>query len=152
MWPPTVGLTLAEVIILDICPLLSDKGIESINADKRSEAMNEAFGVTREMLRIIRPNIIVSCQCSTTIDEKWECVNHDIAWKLRSSIRGAKDGQVIETNIDDHAIHVVQAYHPSGFLSDYYDHHDKSGESLRRLLFRIYGPCSRAISLYPYYS
>ncbi len=137
-----IGLTLAEVIILDICPLLSDRCMESMDAYARIYAMNEAFDITWGMLRMIRPNIVVSCQCMTARGEKWACVRHEISSKLCSSTRLARQGDVVKTDIEGHPIHVVQGYHPSGFLN-FPDHHDQSGESLRRLLFRIYSPCVR---------
>lgn len=136
-----IGLTLSEVIVLDICPLLSNDYIEKMNENNKYHALNEAFQLTQDMLQLIKPNIIISCQCSTAAGEKWGYVRHDIASKLCSSIPGAKSGQVIKTDIEGHAIHVVQAYHLAGrFKSG--DHFDKNGEFLRRLLLRLYRPCN----------
>jgi hypothetical protein len=136
-----IGLTLDDIIILDICPLLSDRDMASMDYDEKDEAMDEAFDLTKKMLQIIRPNIILSCQCSTT-GEKWGFGNHEIAEKLCSSITRARGGEVIETDIEGHVIQVVQAYHPGGFLRYPETHHDPSGESLKELLSRIYHPCS----------
>jgi hypothetical protein len=134
-----IGLTLAEVIILDICTLLDDLRIGKMDENEKDQAMWEAYNVTWEMLQMIKPKIIVSCQCST-LDRKWGGGTHEIAKVLRSSIRGAGRGQVNETYIEGHKIYVVQAYHPGGFLN-HSSHKDPNGERLKWLLLRVYRPC-----------
>jgi len=134
-----IGLTLAEVIILDICTLLDDCHIRGMYENEKDRAMYEAYNVTREMLQMIKPKIIVSCQCST-FNIKWGGGTHEIARKLCSSMRGAENGEVNETYIEGHKIHVVQAYHPGGFLN-HSSREDPNGERLRRLLLRVYRPC-----------
>ena len=134
-----IGLTLADVIILDICTLLDDYRIKRMDEDKKYRAMYEAFNVTQEMLQMIKPNIIVSCQCSSS-GIKWGGGTHEIAKKLCSSVWRAEHGQVKETYIEGHKIHVVQAYHPGSFLN-HRSREDPNGERLKRLLLRVYRPC-----------
>jgi hypothetical protein len=137
-----INLTLADVIILDICPLLSDGCIEAIGKEKekKKQAMYEAYDVTWQMLDMIRPNIIVSCQCSTQYVEWGDC-GHPIALSLCSSMVGARTGQIRKTDVKGHTIYVVQAYHPGGFLN-YPNHEDPDGVRLRKLLHRLYLPCA----------
>ena len=134
-----IGLTLADVIILDICTLLDDRHIGKMDEDEKDRAMYEAYNVTWEMLQMIKPKITVSCQCSSS-DNKWGGGTHEIAKELCSSVRRAERGQVKETYIEGRKIHVVQAYHPGGFLN-YSNHEDPNGECLKRLLLRVYRPC-----------
>jgi hypothetical protein len=56
--------TLEDNIILDICPLSSDPCIKDMNEEEKNQAMYEAYEVTREMLKMIKLDIVVSCQCS----------------------------------------------------------------------------------------
>lgn len=138
-----IGLELADVIILDTCTLLSKDRIRQLDEEgrgKKEQALSEAYDVTQKMLKMIKPNIIVSCQCSTSFSD-WVAGGHMIARELCSSIKRARAREVRKVNISDHTINVVQAYHPSGFLNRK-GHHDPFGKLLKELFQRLYIPCS----------
>jgi len=136
-----VGLGLADVIILDACTLLSNDRIRQIEREggmKKEQALSEAYDVTEKALQAIKPNIILSCQCSTTFPE-WRVVGHVIAEELSSSIKRA--GEVRNVEINNQMIDVIQAYHPGSFLNRK-GHHDPSGQKLKELFRRLYLPCA----------
>jgi hypothetical protein len=138
-----IGLGLADVIILDICTLLGSNRIRQLGNEgrgKKEQALSEAYDVTQKMLEMIKPNIIVSCQCSTSFSD-WTAGGHMIPRELCSSIERARAREVRKVNISSHAINVVQAYHPSGFLNRK-GHHDPSGKLLEELFRRLYIPCA----------
>jgi len=142
-----IGLGLGDVIILDACTLLGNDRIKQLGTEgkrKKQQAMAEAYNVTQEMLRLIQPNIILSCQCSTSFPE-WNAGGHVIARQLCSSIRGAKDRVVKEVYLNEHIVNVIQAYHPSGFLNNKGDrkaHHDTFGYILKGIFQTVYFHCA----------
>lgn len=142
-----IGLELADVIILDACTLLGNNKINELaRAGKNEEAISEAYDVTQKMLQMLKPNIILACQCSTSFP-KWDIGGHLVARELCSSMQRAKNKEVRKVTIDDHIINVVQAYHPSSFLrlksgGINRRHHDPSGELLKGLFDRLYLPCA----------
>jgi hypothetical protein len=141
-----IGLELADVIILDACTLLSNDYIDELaRIGRKHEAISEAYDVTQKMLQMLKPSIILSCQCSTrSLD--WGTGGHLIARELCSSLKRAENKEVRKVAINDHLINVVQAYHPSSFLRSDSGrnrrHHDPSGELLKGLFEKIYLPCA----------
>ncbi|KAE9364282.1 hypothetical protein N431DRAFT_549862 [Stipitochalara longipes BDJ] len=134
-----IGLNLADVMILDCCTLLSNDYIREL-------AEQKAYDVTQRMLEMIKPNIILSCQCSTSFSQ-WGRRWHMVSRELCSSINRAKEREVKEVKISGHTVNVVQAYHPSGFLNlnrrrNSRAHHDPHGELLKYLFQKIYNPCA----------
>jgi hypothetical protein len=142
-----IGLELADVIILDACTLLGNNKINELaRVGRKEEAISEAYDVTQKMLQMLKPNIILACQCSTNFP-KWDTGGHVVARELCSSLRRAKNKEVREVAINDHIINVVQAYHPSSFLrlksgGINRSHHETSGELLKGLFDRLYLPCA----------
>jgi hypothetical protein len=140
-----IGLSLADVIILDICPLLGSDRIKQLDEEgrgRKQQALSEAYDVTQKILEMIRPNIVISCQCSTS-SSNWVAGGHVITQELCSSMKSAKAREVKAVSVGDHKINVVQAYHPSVFLNhNRRDHHDLGGQFLKALFQRLYIPCS----------
>jgi len=141
----SIGIELADVMILDACTLLGSDKLNQLGAEgrgRKEQAISEAYDLTQKMLQMIKPDIIVSCQCSTSFS-KWLAGGHFIARELCSSIKRAKEKQVKQVTIGDHTINVVQAYHPSGFLNHNKDsrHHDPRGELLEGLFEKLFLPC-----------
>jgi hypothetical protein len=140
-----IGLSLADVIILDICPLLSNDRIKQLDEEgrgRKQQALSEAYDVTQKMLEMIQPSIVISCQCSTSWSG-WVAGGHVIARELCSSMKTARAREVKAVTVGDHKINVVQAYHPSGFLNrNRRGHQDLGGQLLKVLFQRLYIPCS----------
>lgn len=137
-----IGLGLGDVIILDACTLLGSDRLRQLGRKGRrmkQQAMAEAYDVTQEMLRLIEPSIILSCQCSTSFPD-WNAGGHLIARQLCSSIRAARNREVKEVYLDDNCVNVIQAYHPSGFLNRN-THHDTFGYLLEAVFRTVYFPC-----------
>jgi hypothetical protein len=132
-----INLKLGDIMILDVCTLLGDLRIKNLDEKERNKAMSDAYDVTWQMLEMTKPNIIISCQCKT-MDFFWGGGMHVAAQRLCSSIRDA--GKVKKTDINGHAINVIQAYHPGGFLN--HDHPDPGGIRLKKLLHQVYLPCA----------
>lgn len=64
----SLGHTIRDVIILDVCPLVSDQWIKNMkreDPDRTGMAVREAYFLTSQVLGIIRPEIILCCQCAT---------------------------------------------------------------------------------------
>jgi hypothetical protein len=141
-----IGLELDDVIILDACTLLGSNPIDELaRVGRKEEAISEAYDVTQKMLQMLKPNIILSCQCSTSFS-KWGSGAHFIARELCSSIQRAKNKEVRRVATSGHIINVIQAYHPSGFLRldrgrNRKSHHDPTGEFLKGLFEKVYLPC-----------
>jgi hypothetical protein len=140
-----VGLSLADVIILDICPLLSNDRIKQLEKEglgRKQQALSEAYDVTQKLLGMIQPSIVISCQCSTSFSN-WVPGGHVIARELCSSMKSARAREVKAVSVGEHKINVVQAYHPSSFLNhNRRGHHDFGGQFLKALFQRLYNPCS----------
>jgi hypothetical protein len=144
-----IGLNLTDVMILDACTLLSNDYIRDLAKESKEikeQALSEAYDVTQKMLEMIKPNIIISCQCSTSFSQ-WGSSWHVVSRELCSSISSAKEREVKKVNIGGHTVNVVQAYHPSGFLNlnrhrNSRAHHDPFGRLLKDLFQRIYTPCA----------
>ena len=131
-----IGLELADVIILDACTLLSNDYIKELaRLGRKDEAISEAYDVTQKMLQMLKPNIILACQCSTSFP-KWDTGGHVVARELCSSMQRAKNKEVRKVTINDHIINVVQAYHPSSFLRLISGGTDRTPRSFRGTLER----------------
>jgi len=148
-----IHLGLGDVIILDACTLLSNDRIRMLEKEskkKKEQAMAEAYDLTQEMLKHIQPNIILSCQCSTSFS-RWSAGGHAIAWQLCSSIKTAKDRQVKKVYLNNRTINVIHGYHPSGFLNNRGGsklHHDTFGDLLKSVFRTVYSPCATWKSQY----
>lgn len=115
-----IGLTLEEVVVLDVCSLLSDDDLKEM--DKRSQdkwaAVEKSYKMTEDILRLLKPDVVVSCQCSTegTWDKrvvKWKCAWNTLARTLCSKEIYAKRGRTTKILVGLHAISMVYGVHPS---------------------------------------
>jgi hypothetical protein len=59
-----IGWSLVDVIILDVCPLLSSVRLAELEKEgdgRKEQALYEAYDLTRKMLEALRHNIVISC-------------------------------------------------------------------------------------------
>ena len=70
-----IGLSIHEVIILDMCPLLDDGWLEQAEARgpaTADKAVKDAYELTEKLLSIINPQTVICCQCCTTTTKSAE--------------------------------------------------------------------------------
>ncbi|KAE8132745.1 hypothetical protein BDV38DRAFT_260380 [Aspergillus pseudotamarii] len=114
----SMGLQLADVIILDTFPMLRDNLrddiLEQMGPARRDELARESFALTRATLELIQPRVMISCQCCTKPNnERWEFFNADnLAQQLCSSVLRARERRVRELDVNGHRMQVVQGMHP----------------------------------------
>lgn len=115
-----IGLTLEEVVVLDVCSLLSDDDLNEM--DRRSQdkwaAVEESYKMTEDILRLLKPDVVIACQCSTRgkWDKdvvKWACARNTLARDLCSKETYAKDGLTQKIFVGSHAMSMVYGVHPS---------------------------------------
>ncbi|OGM42776.1 hypothetical protein ABOM_008194 [Aspergillus bombycis] len=113
-----VELQLEDVIIIDTFPMLRDTLRDDILSQLgpagRDELVRESFALTRASLALIRPRVLISCQCSTRPDnERWGLFKDDeLVQQLCSSVLRAQSRRVRELDVDGHRMSVVQGMHP----------------------------------------
>lgn len=56
-----IALNIADVIILDVCPLLSTEDLNLIGPTGKETAIEEAYSVTEDILAVIKPKTMISC-------------------------------------------------------------------------------------------
>jgi hypothetical protein len=135
-------LDLADVVILDICPLSSDSRLSVIGFSERADAIEQTYGLTKEILKCLKPKIMLSCQCQTSTD-KWNAAQNALADKLCSSCYGAQNGKVEVVDLEDHAIQAIQAFHPMHILYEQDDSAYLAKTTILKNLFkRVYSSCA----------
>jgi hypothetical protein len=73
-----IGLSLDEVPILDICLLFSDNDLRAMDEETKWSAVEAAYELVEEILRILRPRIIICCHCMTC--GRWDRLGREI-WR-----------------------------------------------------------------------
>lgn len=115
-----IGLTLEEVVVLDVCSLLSDDDLDEM--DRRSQdkwgAVEESYKMTEDILRLLKPDVVIACQCSTKGNwwegvMKWQCARNTLARALCSKEIYAKRGLTGKIFVGSHAMSIVYGVHPS---------------------------------------
>ena len=110
-------LGLNDVIIFDMFPMLRDDlrddVLKRMGPAKLEELARESFALTRASLELIRPRVLISCQCCTNPrNERWGFFCDVLARQLCSSVEWAKSGQVQRVDVSGHRMHVVRGMHP----------------------------------------
>jgi len=59
------GLTVNDIIILDVFPLLSDQWMKENSESVVSRTIVDAYELTESVLDCLKPKILNSCQCRT---------------------------------------------------------------------------------------
>lgn len=137
----TVGLPLDSVPILDICSFFSDEELSKMDPHTRWKAVEEAYGVVEEMLNILRPKVVLCCQCATRGRwvngvEVWRKAENSLARQLGSSMANAKEGLAIPISMNTYTMWAVQGFHPQCARRD---HHLEV--VLVQILEDVFTPC-----------
>jgi hypothetical protein len=139
-----IGLSLNDVPVLDICALFSDEDLQEMDAEKRSRAVEDAYQLVEEMLRILRPILIISCQCMTQGTwkadgkEAWKPADNDLARRLCSSVPKTIALQAVAIDSGDLRIWVIRGFHPRRLC-----YKPDLSPVLTKLFRDIYEPCVR---------
>ena len=136
-----LGLGLSDVVVLDVCPLLSESRLSIIGDLKRAEALDQAYNLTEAVLKSLNPRTIISCQCKTN-DRKWNPSSNALAIGLCSSLEKAKTYRPEVMSIDENAIQVVQGFHPMFFLYADDDDYKYWGAILENMFRMAFSSCS----------
>jgi hypothetical protein len=136
------GLTVNDVIILDICPLLSDQWMRENPQYKVSRAIHEAYELIESVLDSLKPKILISCQCQTK-KSFTQMGRHatDFVRELASSVSAANQKSVVRLQYRAHVFHVVQGFHPRYFLGRTDAEAPESEDTLQALLRHLFEPC-----------
>ncbi|KAH0565037.1 hypothetical protein GP486_001576 [Trichoglossum hirsutum] len=138
-----IGVNVADISILDVCPLLSQRRIRQMGPADAQTAIEEAYGLIEKLLETFKPNIVVSCQCTTRGTRTWSRAGNSVALQLCSSVSGAKSGHVEIAQVGDHKIKVVQGFHPMYILYEKDDYEYQIRERILKEIFqRVYSPCA----------
>ncbi|PYH81371.1 hypothetical protein BO82DRAFT_416105 [Aspergillus uvarum CBS 121591] len=135
------GLGLDDVIICDSFPMITDDLLMHVNEHmepaKLEELRRESFALTKASLALIKPRILLSCQCCTKPEnEKWGAFKDTLAQRLCSSVVSFREGRVQVVDIDGHRMQVVRGVHPQYVVQ--YDF--ALEERLAGLFARVFGP------------
>ncbi|EFQ99280.1 hypothetical protein MGYG_02293 [Nannizzia gypsea CBS 118893] len=140
------GLSLDDVIILDAIPLLTDRDLYRLSTDERRIALFEASELTRRFIRINKVSVIVSLQCATQNNAKYDGISSFLR-ELGSSTKWARMETVMKTSIDGRALYVVQGFHPGHIIRTYKpDLRIKRERILQNILEQVYSPYAEWIS------
>lgn len=136
-----VQLGLDDVIIFDMFPMLRDDlrndVMKRMGPAKRDELARESFALTKASLAIIRPQVLISCQCCTKpTNERWGFFQDTLARNLCSSVPESQSERVRAVNVSAHQIQVVQGMHPQYVVQRQPD----LEEVLAGLFRRVLGP------------
>jgi hypothetical protein len=118
------GLSIDDIIILDVCPLISKQWVKS-HPDEAPQAVSEAFRLFERIVDFIKPRKVLSCQCATR-NRPWSDKDVlrnllysealPIAQQMGSSVHHAMDGLTVTVSLSGYSISVVQGFHPMYFL------------------------------------
>jgi hypothetical protein len=56
-----IGLSIDDVIILDVCPLLGKRNLDGMSYFDQTSITNEAYEALVEVLKILKPKFMISC-------------------------------------------------------------------------------------------
>ena len=118
-----IGLTLEDVVIVDICSLFSDNDLNRMGKDSQRtwDAVEKSYGMVKDILECLNPSMIVSCQCVTLsprqrmngrLKRTWEPAQNDLARNLCSSERDMRRGLTKEIHIGSNSTLCVYGIHP----------------------------------------
>lgn len=120
-----IGLTLDDIVIVDICSLLSENDLKQLgNQDpqRRSDAMERSYEMVEDILKLLQPSVLVSCQCATRAWKRWGgrlvSTNNTLAKCLCSSESGANNGLTRPVRIGSHDSLMVYAVHPCRLIHE----------------------------------
>ncbi|POS74001.1 hypothetical protein DHEL01_v207609 [Diaporthe helianthi] len=121
-----IGLTLEDVVIVDICSLLSDhdlrqlsdEGSEEEGLKRRFDAIERSYGMVEDILKVLKPSVLISCQCAslnnmrTRVGRRLATTDNMLARCLCSNEADAKRGLTSTIQIGSANSLMVYGVHP----------------------------------------
>lgn len=114
-----IGLTLEDVVIVDICSLLSDHDLGQLNDEdppRKFAAMERSYGMVEDILKLLEPKVLISCQCATApwkrVDGRMVRTENTLATHLCSRESHAENGLTEKIRIGSSDSLLVYAVHP----------------------------------------
>ncbi|WQF77006.1 hypothetical protein CDEST_02020 [Colletotrichum destructivum] len=139
----TSHLSIPQVPILDVCSFFSDGDLQAMDETTRYEAVEASYDLTESILAILKPRVILSCQCATqgyseAGQEVRRRASNLVARQLGSTIKDAVAKRASPIDIQGHRVWVVKGFHPSALR-----HRPDNEPDLLRLFEEIYEPYTR---------
>lgn len=138
------GLSLDDVMILDLLPMLSEAWLNESDEDTRDNAIDDAFQLTRQLLQDLKPSIILSCRSVATTcydDYKRGGVLTDLLIVHPcSSIYTAEKQKVTELQSFPFC-HIIHGFHPDAIWDKKDDDRVRVERILADILREVYAPC-----------
>ncbi|GIK07282.1 hypothetical protein Aspvir_002940 [Aspergillus viridinutans] len=136
------GLTLEDVMIMDLFPMLSDNRLDALDESQRDDVVQEIFGLTVGILSDIKPSIIISCQCfARSPPARFRSFNHPVVDSLCSSMARATAQRVLTATIDNFETRVIQAFHPAKIDYEVGEKSAVLDRTLREIFKLVFSPC-----------
>lgn len=118
-----IGLTLEDVVIVDICSLFSDDDLARMGKDSERawDAVEKSYAMVEDILEYLNPGVVVSCQCVTLGQRKringrlkttWAPANNGLARSLCSSQKNIRRGFTKSIHIGSNSALCVYGIHP----------------------------------------
>ena len=139
-----LGLSINDVVILDVCPLLSDVWLKSTTETQVQEAIKEAYELIENILVLLRPEIVIACQCATGNPSiPFGLHASEFTRELGSSWSTAEQKRVVRLQHREHVFNIVQAYHPRSFIGRGDANAPKRETLLKETLTHFLAPCGK---------
>lgn len=119
----TIGLRLEDVVVLDICSLLSDDDLaqlqRTLGSNAKWAAVEDSYDLSEEILRLLKPPVVISCQCRTKGDinmrtgyVRWAPAKNQLARVLASSLDSTNRAEAAKISIGPDTMWMVNGVHP----------------------------------------
>jgi hypothetical protein len=135
-------LSMDDVVILDVCPLLSDVWLRCIT--EKEKAIKEAYELIEDILVLLKPELVISCQCATkSLSSHFGKHASEFAQELGSSWLAAEQKQVVRFQYREYVFNIVKAFRPRSFMErDGKDAHRREA-LLKETLTHFLAPCGK---------
>lgn len=119
-----IGLNLEDVVIMDICSLLSDDDLDRMGKDSQGtwDAVEKSYAMVEDMLEFLKPSLVLSCQCVTRLGQRkriggrlkttWAPADNSLAKTLCSSQKDITRGTTKKIKIGSNSTVCVYGVHP----------------------------------------
>lgn len=119
-----IGLTLEDVMIVDICSLFSDDDLDRMGKDSQRtwDAVEKSYSMVEDILEFVNPSMVLSCQCVTKLGQRkridgrlkmtWAPADNTLARALCSSQKDIRRGSTKKIQIGSESTLCVYGVHP----------------------------------------